>query len=297
MKLAYYPGCVAQYSGKELDMSTRKVAQKLGIELVDFPNFSCCGAGVIDEVNLALNVALNARNLALCEEKGLEMLTVCSTCQGMMVRSNRIMQAGGDLAVKANAALAKLGMQYKGTTKIKHMLELLTVDYGLDKVKQKVVRPLKGLRASAFYGCHLLRPGDVLEYDDPVDPRSFEDLFGALGAEPVWYDGRIKCCGFPILFVKEDSANKMAGVNLKEAVQKGSDVMVTSCPLCHISLDAFQPNAEASVGDVLSLPTLHLPQIVGLALGIPPAELGLGRHIVSVDPLLEKLDLVVGVTL
>src|SRR5215469_612955 len=143
MKLAYYPGCVAQESGKELDMATRWVCQKLGIELVSFPNFSCCGSGFIDEANPTLNVALNARNLAIAEGAGLDLLTICSTCQGMLSLANHRLH---DPVVRqrVDGALGQIGMQYKGTVHVKHLLEVLTTDIGLDAIRSKVRRPLTG---------------------------------------------------------------------------------------------------------------------------------------------------------
>jgi len=289
MRYAYYPGCVAQTSGRELDIATRRVADKLGIELVDFPNFSCCGAGVIDEADFEVNLALNARNLALAEEKGIDMLTVCSTCTGMLARANRTMDQDKALAGRVQEVLSHIGVEYRGTTKVKHLLWILATDYGYDKLREKVVFPLNGLKVASFYGCHILRPSDILGFENAENPQSFEQLITALGAEPIIYDGRVKCCGFPILFVKEEAAAKMAGNYLKDAKAHGADSMVTACPLCHISLDTFQPQAEAAIGESLELPTFHLAQLVGLALGLQPKELGLSRHIVSPQKVLEKL--------
>ncbi|MAH21793.1 MAG: heterodisulfide reductase subunit B [Thaumarchaeota archaeon] len=289
MRYAYYPGCVAQASGRELDTATRLVADKLGIELVDFPNFSCCGAGVVDEADFEVNLALNARNLALAEEKGIDMLTVCSTCTGMLTRANKTMEKDKALSMKVQNVLSHTGVEYNGTTKVKHLLWILATDYGYDKLREKVVFPLNGLKVASFYGCHILRPSDILGFENPENPQSFEQLITALGAEPIIYDGRVKCCGFPILFVKEEAAAKMSGNYLKDAKAHGADSMVTTCPLCHISLDTFQPKAEAAIGESLELPTLHLAQLVGLALGLEPKELGLSRHIVSPQKVLEKL--------
>ena len=287
MKYAYYPGCVSQTSGKELDISTRLVAKKLGIELVEFPNFSCCGAGFMDEADIDFNTILNARNLAIARDAGLDMVTICSTCQGMLSRSNKILKEDAGMKAKADEILSKIDRTYDGMETIKHLLWILVADYGLDNLKKMVVKPLEGLRVAAFYGCHIVRPGDVTGFEDPDKPESFEKLISALGAEPVIYDGSTSCCGFPILLHKEDAANKMAGMNLLDAKTKGADVMVTPCPLCHISLDAFQGDAESYAQSPIDLPILHLPQLVGLAIGIPPKSLGLNRHIVDVQKVLD----------
>ncbi|MGA8275228.1 MAG: CoB--CoM heterodisulfide reductase iron-sulfur subunit B family protein [Thermoplasmata archaeon] len=288
MKLAYYPGCVAQESGKELDMATRWVAKAVGIELVPFPSFSCCGSGFMDEANQVLNVALNARNLAIAEKAGLDILTICSTCQGMLTLANVRL---GDAKIKArvDGALRPLGIEYRGTTKVKHLLQVLTEDIGLEAIRAKVTRPLEGLKVGAFYGCHLLRPADELGWESAEEPHAFEDLLAVLGATPVYYRGRVMCCGFPIQFVKPETASRIAGNQILDAQAHGADAMATPCPLCHLSLDAYQNRAEKAVGRSLDMPVLHLPQVVGLALGASPDELGLSRHLVSTAAVTEKV--------
>ena len=288
MRLAYYPGCVAQESGRELDLSTRWVAQRLGIDLVAFPKFSCCGSGFVDETNEMLNVTLNARNLALAEAAGLDLLTICSTCQGMLSRANHRLT---DPAVRAKVdpVLAGIGMRYSGGVRVRHLLSVLTEDVGLDRLKAAVRRPLTGLKVGAFYGCHLLRPQAEVASESAEEPHAFEDLLGVLGATPVMYRGRVMCCGFPVLFVRESTANRIAATQIDDARAHGADAMATPCPLCHISLDSFQNRAEHEAGHPLRMPVFHLPQLVGLALGASPAELGLERHLVPTEGALARL--------
>jgi succinate dehydrogenase / fumarate reductase cytochrome b subunit len=288
VKLAYYPGCVAQATGRELDMATRWVAKRVGIELVEFPNFSCCGSGFIDESNPVLNVALNARNLAIAEKAGLDILTICSTCQGMLTLANRRLE-DPKVRSKVDGALTQIGMKYSGNTHVTHLLQVLTDEIGVDAIRKMVVRPLKGLKVGAFYGCHLLRPADEMRSESAEEPHSFEDLIGALGATPVMYRGRVMCCGFPILFVKEATANRVAGTQIEDARAHGADAMATPCPLCHTSLDAYQNKAAKAVGHSLDMPVFHLPQLVGLALGASAKQLGLPRHLVSTDAALRKV--------
>ena len=288
MRLAYYPGCVAQESGKELDLATRWVCKKLGIELVDFPNFSCCGSGFIDEVNPVLNTALNARNLAIAEKAGLDLLTICSTCQGMLTLAN-VRYGEAAIRTKVDGALAQIGMHYGGATKVTHLLEVLVDQVGAERLRALVVRPLKGLKVGAFYGCHLLRPHGTLGTESAEEPHSFEDLIAALGAEPVLYRGRVMCCGFPTLFVKESTSNRIAARQIDDAKAHGAHAIATPCPLCHISLDTFQPKAAKEVDHALDLPIFHLPQLVGLALGATPEELGLPRHMVDTDSALARI--------
>ena len=288
MKLAYYPGCVAQESGKELDLATRYVCRTLGIELVEFPNFSCCGSGFVDEANEVLNVAINARNLAIAERAGLDVLTICSTCQGMLSLAN-LRMADPKVRARVDGALRPLGIEYRGSVKVKHLLRVLTEDIGLDAVRAKVRRPLAGLKVGAFYGCHLLRPADELAWEDGEEPHAFEDLLSAVGASPVLYRGRVMCCGFPIQFVKPDVAGRIAGRQILDAKAHGADAMATPCPLCHISLDTYQNKAAEAVATPLGMPVFHLPQVVGLAFGASPEELGLPRHMVPTDGALAKI--------
>ncbi len=288
MRIAYYPGCVAQESGKELDLATRYVAKALGIELVELPTFSCCGSGFVDEANEALNVAINARNLAIAERAGLDVLTICSTCQGMLSLAN-LRLADPKMRERVDRALTPLGLRYSGKTRVKHLLRVLVEDIGLDAVRARVRRRLTGLKVGAFYGCHLLRPSDELAWEDGEEPHAFEDLLEAVGATPVEYRGRVMCCGFPIQFVRSETASRIAGRQILDAKAHGADAMATPCPLCHISLDAYQNQAEKAVQRSLDMPVFHLPQVVGLAFGATPEELGLARHLVPVDGALAKV--------
>jgi len=288
MRIAYYSGCLAQESAKELDMATRWVCRSLGIELVEFPNFSCCGSGFIDEANEVLNIAINARNLAIAEKAGLDVLTICSTCQGMLNLA-RVRMHDPTVKSRVDAALKPLGIEYKGTAQVKHLLTVLTKDIGLDVVKAKVRRPLQGMKVGAFYGCHLLRPADEMHSESGEEPRSFEDLLSAVGATPVDYRGRVMCCGFPVLFVKPGTANTIAGRQILDAKSHGADAMATPCPLCHTSLDAYQNQAAKAVDAHLDMPVFHLPQVVALAFGASPEELGLARHLVRTDAALAKV--------
>jgi len=288
VKLAYYPGCVAQESGKELDMATRWVCRNLGIELVEFPNFSCCGSGFVDEANEVLNIAINVRNLAIAERAGLDMLTICSTCQGMLTLA-KVRMTDPKVRARVEGALKPLGIEYKGTVRVKHLLRVLSEDIGIAAVKAKVRRPLHGMKVGAFYGCHLLRPADEMQSESAEEPHSFEDLLAAVGATPVEYRGRVMCCGFPIQFVKPSTASAIAGRQILDAKTHGADAMATPCPLCHLSLDAYQNKAAKEVHAKLDLPIFHLPQVVGLALGASPEELGLSRHLVPTDAALERV--------
>ena len=173
--------------------------------------------------------------------------------------------------------------------KVKHLLRVLTEDIGLAAIQSKVRRPLAGMHIGAFYGCHLLRPSDEMASESGEEPKAFEELLAALGATPVYYRGRVMCCGFPVQFVKPETASKLSGRQIVDAKEHGAQAMATPCPLCHISLDAYQRQASRAVGQPLDMPVFHLPQVVGLALGATPEELGLGRHLVPTGPALASV--------
>jgi succinate dehydrogenase / fumarate reductase cytochrome b subunit len=294
LKYAYFPGCVAQGACRELYQSTGALTQALGIELVELKKASCCGSGTFKEDSQLLEDTVNARNIALAEELNLPLLTHCSTCQGVIghvdERLKERQQSSPEYVERVNGFLKQEGCSpYRGTSEVKHLLWALVGDYGLEALEKKVSRKLEGLKCAAFYGCYLLRVQDHLPFDDPFNPQSMEKVFQTVGATPIHYRGRTQCCGWPLSSYATEQAFKMAGMHIQEAIAAGADCIVTPCPLCHLNLDSRQPEVEKVIGRSLGLPILHLPQLVGLALGISPQDLGLDRHIVSTRPVLEKL--------
>ncbi len=296
LKYAYYPGCVAQGACRELYQSTQCLSQALGIELVELKQAACCGSGTFKEDSQLLEDTVNGRNIALAEQLNLPLLTHCSTCQGVIGHvDERLKDAQTNdpsYLAQVNGLLQKEQCSpYQGSTTVTHLLWVLVGDYGLDAIRQKVVRSLSGLKCAAFYGCYLLRGQKHLPFDDPFQPESMENLFRAVGATPIYYGGRTQCCGWPISSYATEQSFKLAGNHIQEAIAHGADCIVTPCPLCHLNLDSRQPEVEQVIGEKLGLPVLHLPQLVALALGIDPHQLGLQRHIVSTRPLLRKLGL------
>lgn len=294
LKYAYFPGCVAQGACRELYLSTAALTQALGIELLELKKAACCGSGTYKEDSQLLEDTVNARNIALAEELNLPLLTHCSTCQGVIghvdERLKELQQTDPAYMEQVNGLLKKEGCSpYKGSTEVKHLLWALVTDYGLEELQQRVTRKLSGLKCAAFYGCYLLRAQTTIPYDDPFNPESMENVFRTVGATPIYYRGRTQCCGWPISSYATEQSFNMAGKHIQEAIAAGADCLVTPCPLCHLNLDSRQPEVEKVMGQKLGLPVLHLPQLVALALGITPKQLGLERHIVSTKPILEKL--------
>jgi len=291
VKYAFYPGCVSQGGCPELYPAATLICQKLNIELEEIHAWTCCGAGVIQEKNQIFADTLNARMLAKAEQLGLTIMTICSTCQGVMSQANHRMKSDPGYLAQINSYLKDEGIEYKGTAEIKHLLWILIEDYGLDKLKQQVTRPLGNVRLAPFYGCYIVRPTEALDIaDHPERQTSLESLIETLGAVAVDFAGKTRCCGFPILTINEKNSMAMVGKHTSEAKDLGADAMVTPCPLCHLNLDGFQPKAASQVKREINLPILHLPQIIGLAMGISSKDLGLKRHIISTSPIELKLE-------
>jgi succinate dehydrogenase / fumarate reductase, cytochrome b subunit len=294
LKYAYFPGCVAQGACRELHLSTQALAQALDIQLIELKKAACCGSGTFKEDSQLLEDTVNARNIALAEELNLPLLTHCSTCQGVIghvdERLKASQAANPEYVEQVNGLLAKEGCSpYRGSTEVKHLLYALVTDYGWEEVTKRVTRKLTGLKCAAFYGCYLLRAQESMPYDDPYNPEAMENAFRAVGAEPIYYRGRTQCCGWPLSSYATTQSFQMAGKHIQEAIANGADCLVTPCPLCHLNLDSRQPEVAKVIGEPLGLPVLHLPQLIALALGVSPRELGLERHIVSTKPVLEKL--------
>ena len=296
LRYAYFPGCVAQGACRELYLSTAALTQALGIELIELKKAACCGSGTYKEDSQLLEDTVNARNIALAESLNLPLLTHCSTCQGVIghvdERLKEAKQNDPAYLEQVNGFLTKENCSpYQGSTEVKHLLWALVGDYGLDALQERVTRKLTGLNCAAFYGCYLLRAQESIPYDDPFNPESMENVFRAVGATAIYYRGRTQCCGWPLASYATTQSFKMAGAHIQEAIEAGADCMVTPCPLCHLNLDSRQPEVEKVTGHRLGLPVLHLPQLVGLALGLKPEQLGLERHVVSTKPVLQKLGL------
>ena len=294
MRYAFYPGCVSRGAAPELFASTMEVCGRLGIELEFEPmrSASCTGSGVLQEKNLRLGDTLNARNFALAERTGLPLLNICSTCQGVMSQANQRLTSDPAYLASINEDLAEEGLEYRGTVEPRHLMWVIVEDVGLDKLRSQVVRPLTGFKVAPFYGCYIVRPTSALGFDEhPGREDSLERVIEAVGAEVVDFPGKTLCCGFPILTINESNAVKMVANHTLDAKKGGAQAMVTPCPLCHLNLDGYQPQASASANQPIDLPIIHLPQLLGLALGIDPKAMRMDKHIVSTSKLLSEVAL------
>jgi succinate dehydrogenase / fumarate reductase cytochrome b subunit len=291
MKYALYSGCTSKGGCPELYPAALKVAERLEIELDELKDVGCTGAGVLPQY---ISDPINARTFAKAEKMGLPIMTICSTCQGVMSQANFRLNKDAEYREKINREfLADEGLEYQGTVEVKHLLWVLFEDYGIERFQALVQRPLTGLRVSPFYGCYLRRPPEVITPTPELSRRKsyLDEVIGIVGAECVDFSGKGKCCGFPVLTANQESSLAMAGQHTGEAKEKGADCMVTPCPLCHLNLDGNQARAEAQIGAQIGLPILHLPQLLGLALGFEPDELNLKRHIVSTKAVETKVEM------
>ncbi len=280
-----FPGCAAKGVTKELYESTTAVIEELGLDIRELESFSCCGAGVLEEIKDVMDVAVNARNIALAEREGKDIVTICSTCLLVLRTAKYYLDNDDFMREKVNRVLSQAGLEYRGTSDIKLFHWVLLDELGEGGIREKVKNPLSGLKVYPYYGCHTLRPRKILGYDDPENPQSLERIISALGAEPVSGQRKIQCCGFHAYWPAPKMSMKLTGMNLKEAHELSADCVVTPCPLCHVNLDANQKHAVRSIEEDFEIPVLHLPQLVGLALGIEPKRLGLQRNVVSTSSL------------
>ncbi len=295
MKLAYWPGCVSRGFTPELHGAMELVAPRLDLELVQLDRANCCGAGFISEHNQEMADTLNARTFGLAQRvEGADgMMNICSTCQGSQSESQERLDASDAYRRHVNSTLSSEELAYErdGAWWNKNFLWLLVEDIGLDKLRERVERPLEGLRVAPFYGCYIVRPSRRLGFDErPERDRYLDMVIEAVGAEPVDYAGARKCCGFPIVTTNRETSLKQAGRHMADAIDAGADCVVTPCPLCHLNLDLQQPAASKFVERELGVPVLHFPQMIGLALGLEPKELGMGKHVVSTREVARKVE-------
>jgi succinate dehydrogenase / fumarate reductase, cytochrome b subunit len=294
IKVAYWPGCVSRGFTPELHGSMAAIAPKLDIEMVELDRANCCGAGVIAEHNQELVDSLNARTFALAQgvTGAAGMMNICSTCQGAQSECQQRLDADTSYREQINTHLEPEGLAYQKNSAWwnKNFLWLLVEDIGLDTLRERVVRPLSDLRVAPFYGCYIVRPQSRLGFEFyPERDRYLEMLIEAIGATPVDYAGKHKCCGFPLITMNRTTSLRQAGRHVADAIDAAADCMVTPCPLCHLNLDLQQPDAAKYVERDLGLPVLHLPQLVGLALGLSPKELGMNKHVVKTADVQRKV--------
>jgi heterodisulfide reductase subunit B2 len=285
----YYPGCSLQHRTHAYEVSTQAIANALGFELVEMDDWNCCGATEYFSVNRLPAYSLVARNLARAADAGAtELVVPCSACYLNLHKTDKNMGVYPALGAKVNKALSAGNLHYEpGTVHVRHLLEAVLTDYGLDTLKERTRRPLYGLKLAAYYGCLVARPDAV--FDSTEQPTAMDDMFTALGAEATPFRLKTFCCGGHMTQISETTALEMIHKIIKSAADSGADALVTICPMCQLNLDVYQGYANRLFDTDYDMPVLYFTQVIGLALGLSPKELGFGQEFVDASGVAAKI--------
>ncbi|NWG10968.1 CoB--CoM heterodisulfide reductase iron-sulfur subunit B family protein [Candidatus Bathyarchaeota archaeon] len=286
-KYLMFLGCAIPYRVSAFEISARKVMQKLGVELVEMPEFNCCGLP-LDPVSHEMMLILAARNLALAEQKGLNILTLCPGCAGTLKKVNKMLKEDKALREDINSHLKEAGLEFKGTIEAKHIMQALIEDIGLEKIKNAVVKPLTAFKVAEHNGCHILRPKEYIGFDDPEDPKTLKTLIEATGATCLDYMDETECCGAPSVGISDKIALQLARDKLNHVKMVGAQALVTICPFCHIMYDTNELRIEKMFNETYGIPILHYTQLLGLAMGILPEELAFNELRVDASKILKE---------
>ncbi len=283
MKYSYFPGCSLKGLGRAYEESLLPVMRHLGVELTELEDWNCCGATAYMSVDEAKAGVLAARNLAIAEKTGPhDLLTPCSACYLVLNKTKHNIADFPDIKETIHRALRSVSLTYTGNTAVRHPLDVLVHDVGLETIKQKVVRPLTGLKVAPYYGCQVVRP--YATFDDAWNPTTMDRLLAALGADVVHFPLKTKCCGGSLTGTVPEAGLRLTYILLKEAVRRGADVIATICPLCQFNLDAYHNQIDRRWGRT-RIATIYFTQLMGLAFGFTPKELGLDRNFIPMKPL------------
>ncbi len=286
---ALFLGCTIPARQSNYELSSRKALAKLGIELVDLANMTCCAPPPVQSIDLETSLAVAAYNICLAEEADLNLITLCSGCFESLSIANATLKADEQLKAKINRILSEAGKEFLGSKEVKHLLQVLVDDVGLERLKQRVSKPLSNLKVAAFYGCHVLRPSELLKFDDPERPSILENLIETLGAKSVEYRNKLKCCGGLLRGFSDDLALDLAREKLANTTKAGADCIATLCPFCFVALDLGQLQIKSKLNETFDMPVFHYSELLSLALGIDPKELALEAHKVKTDKIISKI--------
>jgi len=274
----YYPGCSVKGTAKPYEKSLLALFGALGLELKELDDWNCCGATFYMAVDSKISVTLSARNLAMAEKLGKDLVTPCSACYLALLKTQHYIDEYPEIKEKVDASLKAVNREYKGHVVVRHPLEVLHTDVGLDKLKSMVKRELKGLKVVPYYGCQIVRPYAL--FDDQSNPTKMDELIEIAGAEVVDYPLKTHCCGGSIMGTMENVGLRLTYILLHEAKRRGGDVIITLCPLCHHNLECYQDKIIKKYGEDISMPVMYFTQFLGLSFGLSEKELGLDKAIV-----------------
>ncbi len=275
---SYFPGCSAEAAASPLGLSVLPVAKELDMDLAELEDWNCCGSTPFGSVDKLAAACMAARNLALAEKRGFDLVTPCSNCFVVLHSANTQLKELPRLREQVDKALAVAKLKYSGGVRVRHLAEVLYTDITPEVIGAKVTKPLKGLKVAPYYGCQLVRPNG---FDDPEFPHSLDELVASLGADAVSWELKARCCGSSLVMSEPDVALELINKLLHNAQENGAQCLVTPCPLCHINLDVYQSQVNSKFKTKYNLPVLFLTQLIGVALGIPADALALSRNVVS----------------
>jgi heterodisulfide reductase subunit B len=274
MKFALFLGCQIPAQLKQYETSSRAILERLGVGLVDIEEFNCCGYP-LRNIEFKAFLLSSARNLALAEKKKLDVVTLCQCCYGTLKKADYLLKENASLGEEVNRILKKEGLQYEGTVEVRHLLYVLHQEVGIEAIKKNIVKTFKGLKIATHYGCHALRPSQVVRFDDPVEPSIFDQLVEATGAESIYWPMRLECCGAPLWGINDELSMDLTDKKLKDGKESGADYICVACPYCHIQFDTVQKKIIAQRGTNHLVPSILYPQLLGLSMGIGREVLGL----------------------
>jgi len=284
MKVSYYPGCSLDVTAKPYNLSTRQVCHSLGVELADVPDWFCCGSSAGLKINHLLSLSLAAKNLAQAEKQDIkDVLVPCPFCFRRLISAQQEIQEN---QASRDMILETIETELQAGLNIQHLLGFFHKAVGLDAIKVKARKPLKGLKVVPYYGCYTVKPPQVTRFDDPENPTAMDDILAALGVDVLDWDFKTECCGASLALTKTEKVLELSGRILKEAIWRGADAIVVACQLCQSNLDMRQPQVNRRYKTDFDLPVLYFTQLVGLALGISAKELGMDKLVVSPSKLL-----------
>ena len=282
MKFALFLGCTIPRRVQQYDLSARAVLGKFDVDVVDIREFSCCGYPLKNS-DFKTFVLFSARNLALAEKRGLDMMTLCKCCFGSLKKVNHLMKEEPSLRNEINTFLAKEGLEYKGGLEVTHFLSVLHKEIGLATLKEKITRPFKNLKIATHYGCHALRPSDIMQFDNAAAPVLFDQLVKTTGAKSIDWPQKLECCGAPLMGVNDELSMDLTESKLANGKASGADYLCVGCPWCHVQFDTVQEMMTSIRGANHHLPSILYPQLLGLAMGIGGETLGVEMNHINIS--------------
>lgn len=278
MEYAYYPGCASESTARDQHSSSKAVANALGINYVEIPNWSCCGATAAHQTDRLLAASLPVANLLAAQEMGLDVVVNCAACYSRLKIANHEISTHPEIREKVGDVL---GRDYDGSVKVRHLLEILLEDLGLEMIQDSIKYTLNGLKVASYYGCLLVRPPEVTQFDDPENPTSMDRLISVLGGKDLDWPHKVECCGGGLSLTRTDVIVKLSDSIIGMAKAAGADCIAVACPMCQVNLDLRQSDIKKETGREYDMPIVYITQLLGLCLGVPYEELALNKLMVS----------------